>query len=215
MGRRIMTVSAALAVALVVSVAFISVALADDLYSESSPVTVTGRQTGTAVKLTTTAGGISCTSATYTAISVVPPTTVIQLLPSFSGCEALGFPALINTNGCYYYFYIGAGTTGTLSIKCSGTNRIKITANPSTPKCTIEIEPQSSRSTVTYKNVGTGTTREVELGLNVGQISYTHVAGTGVGKCMGGYGLDGTLTGTVLVKAEKFGTETDVGLFVY
>lgn len=71
--------------------------------------------------------------------------TEITLTPKFSECEALGFPAHIDTNGCDFVFTIGKtfNQDNTTHIKCPVGKHLQITATSPFGVCTITIKGQT------------------------------------------------------------------------
>jgi hypothetical protein len=200
----------------------VSAASADDLTSEASPVTLTGKQSGAGDVFTTTAGTVKCKEVSYTAISVGTPTTTVDVAPNYplktaggeQNCAGFSLPAEIATNGCVYRLTIGAATTGGFDIVCPVGQEMTATAKGgATTKCTIHIPPQSIAAGVTFSNTGAGTTREVDIAANIsGTLAYKHTAGTGLGACTSGSG-SGSYAGSAIVTGEN-GGGAHVGIFL-
>lgn len=193
-----------------------SMASADSFTAEKAPVTYTGNQSEANV-FTTTVGTVKCTVTTFKGTVNSTSTTTASVTPTYSGCTAFGFPADIEVNGCEYLLHVGAATTGTVDVVCPVGKEITVVATTSatnpTPKCIVHIKAQSGLGTVTYSNVGTGTTREVLVSVNVSGIHYTHTPGSGLGACpTEGTSTTGTYTGSVLVTGESGATH--VGIFL-
>ena len=214
MTRNLRILGVALAATLAIGACAAAVAAADEFRSEGNQaVVMTGKGTNNVFK--TTIGSFECTTATYSGTVAATPTASVTLTPSYSGCTCFGgFACTADINGCQYKMNIAGATTGTMEIVCPAGQEITLTALGGL-KCTVHIKPQTL-STVTYKNVGAGTTREIELLLELKNIHYTHTEGTGVGKCVGsGTGKEGTYEGTVLVTGESdTATPAHVGIFV-
>ena len=209
--RNLKVLGLALVAVFVMSAFATSAASADSLTSESSPVTLTGKQVSSGDVFTLTIGTAKCKEIRYTA-TMSTPTTTFSLTPSFpvkttggeQNCSTFGFPGEIHTNGCTYLFHIGAATTGTLDIVCPEGKEVTITAGTAgTTKCTMHVPAQSSLATVTYKNVGSLTTREIELEFNITNIKYSHTEGTGLGKCATGSATTGSYVGKALLTGEE------------
>ncbi len=96
--------------------------------------------------------------------------------PSYSGCSAKlngsGFGGVVvHPNGCIYNFHQAKGaTTGTVSIECKGTNTIEFEAALG---CILKVGNNSNLGTLTYTNIGSGTTEEVEIKPVVININFT------------------------------------------
>ena len=114
-------------------------------------------------------------------------------------------------NGCDYLGHIVAGKTGTVDIVCPAGKEITAKA---TTKCTIDVGPQTGLGTLTMKNIGAGTTREVEVVSELKGVKYSHTAGEGIGKCASGSATNGTSTGISKVTAEEDGGAAHVGIFL-
>jgi hypothetical protein len=225
MNRRLKFMGTALIAVFAMSVLFASMASADDLTSEVSPVTLTGagEETGPGINRLSLEGiGVTdCPHSTYTATTATPTTTV-TVTPSYTGCTSLGFPAIVDTNGCTYVLQMGTGakaTTITSKISCPVGQKIRVTANapaPATLKCTIEIGPQENLEKIEVTNAGTLKTRDLLFHLEIGGITATRVKGTGLGACPEGVSNGSSLTGTVTITGEedKALNPEHVGIFV-
>ena len=219
--RNLKVLGLALVAMLAMTAVAASAASADDLTSETSPVTLTGKQTGAGDVFTTTAGTVKCKEVNYTATSVATPTTTVNAVPNYpektatmeQNCTGFGFPATVATNGCTYRFTIGGATTGGLDIICPVGQEITVTAvGAGTTKCIVHVGSQNLAAGMTYSNTGAGTTREVNIAANlVGTLAYKHTAGTGVGACTTGSG-SGSYSGAGIVTGENGGTH--VGIFL-
>ncbi len=157
---------------------------------EKAPVTLTGKQ-GTVGVLKTTAGSSECTTANFAGTASATSVSSITVAPTFGGCTCIGVTCTVDVNECTYLLSISAETTGTVDVVCPAGKEITLTNS----KCTIHIPAQTGIGTVTYKDIGSGSTREIELGLNLTGIHYAHTEGTGIGKCTTGTSTSGTLTG--------------------
>ena len=221
MMRNLKVLGLALVAMLAMTAVAASAASADDLTSEKSPVTLTGKQSGGGDTFTTTAGTVKCKEVKYTVASQVTPTTAVSATPEYpaknalgeQNCTGFGFPAEVKTNGCTYTFTIGAATTGGLDIVCPAGQEITVTAvSAGVTKCTVHVAAQNIAGGHTYANTGSGTTREITITANLaGTLAYKHTAGTGVGACTSGSG-SGSYTGAGLVTGESAGVH--VGIFL-
>ena len=158
---------------------------------------MTGKQGLTNI-LKTTAGSAECKSVTFAGTVASSSASSITATPSFSECTCLGVLCTADVNECDYLLKIDAESLGTVDIACPAGKEITLTAS----KCTIHIPPQTGVGTISYQEIGTGTTREIELGLNLAGIHYAHTEGTGIGKCSTGTGTNGTLAGTATMTGE-------------
>jgi hypothetical protein len=201
-----------------------SMASADELTSEQNQlVQLSGtNEPATPDVFTITAGNTSCKHVAYHIGTVVIPTTTLTATPTYSECTSLGFPATIHTNGCTFLFHITGGTltTGDVEIKCLGGNEITVTAvSGGTTKCTIHVPPQTLSSVaepdpVSYSIIGAGTTREVTALVNYKGLKYSHTAGSGLGSCPAGTGVNGTYVGRGVITANNDANTAHVGLLL-
>jgi hypothetical protein len=213
----------ALVAVFAMSVFAASTASADTYTSEGgSAVALTGKQAGSGDVLTTTAGTVKCKEINYTGTTKAGVTTVafkpnypIKTTGGEQNCTGFGFPAEVNSNGCTYLSHTGAGTTGMMDIVCEAGKEITITAAAAgTSKDIMHLPAQTGLGTITYKNIGAGTTREVEIEFNLSGIKYRHTAGTGLGAGTTGEGSSGTYVGKMVVTGETDGGSTHVGIFL-
>lgn len=230
MMRNLKVLGLALVAVFAMSAVAASMASADDLTSEVSPVTLTGKQAGAGDTFTTTAGTVKCKEVKYTATAVTP-TTAVSATPNYpvkiknaegkeeQNCTGFGFPAEVVTNGCTFLFKInGAGSTaGTLDVVCPGANEITVTAaSGGTTKCVVHVAGQTGKGPLTYTNTGAGTTREVDVKAAItNNLIYKHTAGTGLGACTSGSSVTGSYAGEGIITGEKDnGGFEHVGIFL-
>src|SRR5215207_8277849 len=198
--------SRVIAAALAIAAMTTSMAAADVITTEKSPAQLTGKQTGSRDFWSFTAGTVKCKEVNYSAETTTPtssfsasPSIPVKTIGGEQNCSGFGFPTEVHTNGCNFKHTLGAGTTGTVDIICPAGSEITYTAvSSSTPKCIVHIPAQNGIATSTYKGVGSGTTREVEISMNLTGISYKHTAGTGIGACTSGSASNGTFVGGTL-----------------
>lgn len=152
--------------ALLVGAAVASAAFATpfSIKAEKVPTKWTAKQHGGTSVTGTDAGAISCAEITYEGDQTVTPASEISLTPTFSGCTALGFLNIpIDTNGCFYKFTawtkVDGNFEGSTDIVCPEGKVIEVTA----PGCTITFGAQTGLKTVTFTNLGAGTTRELTI----------------------------------------------------
>jgi len=226
--RNLKVLGLALVAVFAMSAVAASMASADELTSESSPVQLTGKQIAPGDVFTTEVGTVKCKEVSYKATTATPTTTVtatptypVKALDGTQNCTGFGFPAEIHTNGCTYLFHIGVATTGTLDVLCPEGKEITVTAiGTGTNKCTVHVPAQSGKATITYRNVGSLTTREIEVEANITTLTYSWNKGTGLGACSKeekttGEKGTGTYTGKALITGEKDNGGTEhVGIFL-
>jgi hypothetical protein len=221
MMRNLKVLGTALVLVFTTSAVAGSMASADDLTSEVSPVTLTGSQIAQNNNvLSTTVGTFKCWVATYTGASITTPTTTVTITPKYTECNVLGFQTNepVDMNGCDYLLHFGSGaaaTTATTDIVCPAGKEITITAmSVGTAKCTLHIPPQTGLSAIAITNIGSGATREFELHLEISGIQESHTKGTGLGACTAGSAATGKFTGTITITGESPSTGAHVGIFL-
>jgi len=182
--RKSKFLGAALVAVLAMSAVAVTAASGDVFTRETAELsTLSAGQEGTSV-MKFHGGELKCTNVTY-AGSVGPSS--ITVTPTYSGCTTVGLSAAVDMNGCTYRFNITGGTStgASLDIVCTGTNEITITAPAvGTKKCIKHIPAQTDLTTITGTNIGSGTTKEVTLDINISNMKYSQTAGTSeTGNC--------------------------------
>jgi hypothetical protein len=178
--RRISALGAAVAVVLAMSAIAVSMASADVMTSESAATTTLfGDNDGVTSVLSLDGLEMKCTNDNYIG-SISSGASQVTLTFTKSGCLWTAFAGTINPNECSYLLKIKAlVTTGTTDIVCPAGHEITVTWPPfGKPKCIIHIPPQSNLGTVTWTNIGAGTTREMTLDLNITGLKFDQTAGT-------------------------------------
>lgn len=202
-----------LAIAIVATLAFSSLAASlasgDELRSEGGKTVVMSGTHITKFTFTTTAGTAQCNKVSTTATSKTPAST-ITFTPVYEQCTCFGIACTLDMNGCDYLGHLGAATTATLDIVCSAGKEITVTS----AKCTLHIKAQTGLGSITFKNIGAGSTRELEAVTELKNVSYTHTTGEGIGKCTTGSSSTGLATGTSKVTAVEDGSNVHVGIWV-
>jgi hypothetical protein len=213
--RNLKFLGLALVAALAMSSVVASMASADVITSESGGVTtVSGSQEGTDV-FKVDEGEVKCSNVTYSG-SFNSGESSGLVTPAYSGCTFVGLIATIDMNSCQYRVNVtgGASTEGSIDIVCPGTNEITVTAPAGVPKCVIHIPAQTDRTQVTGTNVGSGTTRELTLDININNIKYSKTSGSAeTGNCKT---ADNTTGGEYIGKATVtgFSGSAHVGIFL-
>jgi hypothetical protein len=154
---------------------------------------------------TVTCGGVAGDSL----IKEQTPTTVTAKVTYDTPCTFVGQSATINMGACDY----AITAHGTVSIVGAGCEASPITVTVPSPPCTVTISNAAGANqnleSITFKNLGAGTTREVTIEPHVTGISYS---ATGSGCPLTGARTDGNYTtGNALVSGDKPGTATQVG----
>lgn len=170
---------------------------------ESSQTTVTGSQEGSDV-FTTDGGTVTCKTATYVGSVTGTSATEAEVAPTYSGCTAFGFINVpIDLNECKYKFTAGSriegNFEGSVHVVCPEGKAVEITA----PGCRVTVGAQTPGGTITYTNIGTGTTRELTLDVNVTGVHYTEDNNGGGCVKAGAEKTNGTYTGHTIVTGEN------------
>jgi hypothetical protein len=177
--------------------------------AESTSVTVSSNQMQ---KFAPSEGGtaVECTTIKVTGTFTGKANTTATVAPTYSNCETfLGAATSVNTNGCKAVVHAAKGsTTGTVDIECEAGKAIEIKVGSI---CTYTIGTQTGLSSVSFKNTGSGTTREVIAEPNVKGITSTRT--TNDFFCPAG-GSTGTYTGTSTGTGETAGGGSHIGVFV-
>ena len=180
--------------------------------AEKEPVTLT-TSSNEMQKFAPTAGGTAFECTTLTISANTPKTKASETLevhPTYSNCETfLGAAMSITTTGCNYVFHLKKGETkGTTDVECEAGKKIVIKMGSI---CTYEIGTQTGLGSITYKNVGAGTTREVIVEPNLGGVTWTRI--TNDFFCPAG-GSTGTYVGNSTITGENAAGTEHIGVFV-
>lgn len=209
MTRNLKVLGLALAAMLTMGIAVAS-ASAAEFHTETAPTTLTGTQTTTNT-FVTDSGTIHCKSAAFEGTVSTVTTTTVVVTPEYKECQSTGFieaGVTVDHNGCKYSITSHGVVTVT---GCTNANKsIVVTA----PFCTIEITEATNKalSPVTFKNVGAGTTREIEVVSAINNISY-HESGFACKNNGAKNTTGGTYSGTVKVTGENPVTKAHHGIF--
>ncbi len=191
---------------------------ADVLTSEAASTTLTGVQEGQ--NWLFTGGEVKCTTVKYHGALSSTSSSQFTVTPTYSGCTFVGLAATFSMNGCDYLVRINAAagnTTGTIDVVCSGGKEATITApSVGTAKCIVHIPPQTGLGPVSAVNLGSTTTREITLSLNITNIAYSQTAGTAeTGNCATADSkTGGTHTGSALFTGENAAGTSHIGIFL-
>jgi hypothetical protein len=188
-----------------------SAASATVFRSESTPTVLTGTQkAGTNDVFNTMGGTVTCENATYVGSVSGTSSTEAEVEPTYSGCTAFGFANVtIDVNKCKYKFTAGSiisgNFEGSVHIVCPE-KPIEVTA----PGCTITVATQTpTGGTITYTNLGSGTTRELGVDVALTGIHYIE-DNKGLFPTCSSPGVtttDGTYRGESIVKGENEAAE--------
>ena len=135
---------------------------------------IKGKQHGSPGVWTFDTGSLSCNEETYTSAATGgTEVTEVSVAPTYSECIAFGFFNVpIDVNGCIYRYTVVTKISqqyeGAKDIICPAGQVIKITA----PGCTVTVGSQNALGTVTFTNIGSGSTRELTIDENMTNIAY-------------------------------------------
>jgi hypothetical protein len=152
---------------------------------------------------------VECTTIKVTGTQSGKDNTTVTITPAYSNCETfLGAATSVNTNGCKYVFHLAKGsTTGTADVECETGKVIEITVGSI---CKYTIGTQTGLSSVSFKNTGSGTTREVIVEPTVKGLTSTRT--TNDFFCPAA-GSTGTYIGSATITGES-AEGAHIGIFV-
>jgi hypothetical protein len=183
---RVRTIGLALVAVLAMSAVAAASASAHEFVATASGETITGSAKENQV-FTTKAGKVTCTALKVTSGKTTGTKAKTQVATiGYEKCTAFGLEAKITAAEYEFNAEIGPGTPKNVKIL----KAITITA----PLCTVTV-PVQTVGEVTYKNVTSGTKKEIELVPNVTGITSS---GSGLA-CSYASESKGTYTGTSLV----------------
>jgi hypothetical protein len=178
-------------------------------FKSEAPAVLTGDQDGEVeTVLTADAGTLKCKKATYTGELIGTKSGEMTVTPSYSECKISGFNATVDFNGCQYVFTPAekkeSSFEGALNLNCPEGNKIDVTAFG----CRITAEPQQDLETITYTNVGSGTTRKITIDFGVEGIAYEEHKVAPFPTCASATvpKTNGTLKGAALISGEASGS---------
>lgn len=159
--------------------------------SEEAHHTISGTGIGVDI-IQTNAGLTQCKKTSFVGTGATFAEARKKVVSIYKECTAFGFVnATIDVNSCQYEF---SGENSNLQIIC-GASPITITAF----NCWVTIGSQT-RSGVTYTNTGAGTTRDIDLSVNVEGLSYTQHSKSFPG-CSNGSFTNGKFTSSATMQA--------------
>jgi hypothetical protein len=110
----------------------------------------------------------------YASLSTASNELAIE--PRLSGFRWYGILVTFNNNGCYFVMHFASEASGTLDLKCPVGSAITMTPPGST--CQLQIPAQSGLGDVSFQNVGTGTSRTVQVSLDLHGFEYSETGGS-------------------------------------
>lgn len=112
-------------------------------------------------------GKVECTGANFSGEFSGSSVTSIALVPSYSGCVALGFAATITTNGCNYVIR----AAGTIDLECP--NGKDIVIDTAFSLCNFTIPSQTGLSSISYANGSVDGKTDITATLDITHTSPT------------------------------------------
>jgi len=184
MTRKFKSLGLVLAAVFAMSAIGASAASAAQFHASVEPVNITGTQSTTHV-FTTSAGTVTCKTATFTGTQATKTSSTVTLAPTYKECTAFGFINVpIDVNGCAYIF----SASGTTEVECPAGKAFEITV----PGCTTTVGPQHFATGMTYTTIGTTPNRHITAHTNISGIHYIECGTTRT---------NGTYKGSTTVKA--------------
>jgi hypothetical protein len=207
MKRNLKTLGLALAAVFAFSAVAASAASAHYVFTPgANPAVITGSQIGGKAEnffeITSRGTKVACTGASYIGTTEGSEPTEVKVHPTYTGCEAFGIAATVDTAGCDYLL---TGETdleehGKVHVICNAGAMIKITI-PSI-SCTLKVHEQTpTEGGITYHNIA-GPPADIEATATVKGVTYER-EGNGV-LCAAGApseGNDSDLTGKITIKS--------------
>jgi hypothetical protein len=166
------------------------------LRAELFPVKVAGSAFGTSLE---TPAGYQINGNLGLETSLSAASGVLNLTPGFSGFTYFGSKVVFTNNGCYLAAHLSSEITGTADIVCPAGQSISVKSVSS--NCVENILPQTGLNAVGFKNIGTETTRAVEITLALTGMKYT----TSGSECPKAGSFEGGLKSTVPLKGFNAG----------
>lgn len=216
--RRLKVVGVTLAAVFAISAVAAAAAQAGVWEADEYPARVTGEQT-TQVVFTGVVGTWKCTGLKFQG-ELTKESSLLDLAPTYEGCNWAGVLATVNMEGCVYRFTAG-NTIGessnkvemSMGIICPAGNEVKLTL---TNGCTIKFPEQTGLKSAVAENTLTAEPKmDVDMTLSLQKLTYTVQNG---GLCPNtptdGTYTNGTLAGAVRLKAENPKTSSAIGLTV-
>ncbi len=211
MARHLRGSGSIIVTALAICAVTASVAKADVLKTDAGlSVNLSGQQALSSI-LKTTAGSAECFTVTY-AGTLTNGSSSVLVTPTFNSfsCTCIGVACTVETNGCVFRLNIGFLTFGTVDLVCPEKKELTFTSS----KCTIHIGSQTNFGSLSFVNVGSGSTKELNVFLNsTEKLKYRHTEGTGIGRCKTGESTTGSLSGSFYLTGVIDGGTAHVGTY--
>lgn len=156
-----------------------SAASAAEFHSEGTETELAGTLEGSQ-EIITSLGTMKCATGTYTGKMSGSTASTLTVAPTYKNCSIGTSPVEVEMNGCEYQFHAGIGGTGSTSLLCPKEKEITFTVRNMFGEdvCTLHVHPETGHRTVTYTNVGVGTTREIVKHVEIVGVTYSETKGT-------------------------------------
>lgn len=202
MNRKSKVAGLATIAALALSIGLPAAAPAQFESEVSSPTLTVSKSTSQTFKLSATSEIVfTCQAVVYDDAEFPGvKTTTLTVSPTYANClNILGQAVSIDMNGCDYVFHLADDETeGSTDIECPTSTGMLLTVGT---LCTYEFDSQTGLETVDARNLGTSSTREVELDGQLAGITSTRTTNDSPFICppassSGVYSGSTTLTGS-------------------
>jgi len=182
----------------------------EEFHAETEGVTLSGSQT-TTMTFTTDSGTTHCSSVNFSGTQSAKTALSISLTSTTSGCQSTGFisaSATTHINNCTYIYH-GWRQFWKVTTVPTDASKGPCVHTYTYPFCTVTVNGGQSLGGGSVTNVGSGTTREIELTYKVTNIEYSE-SGFAC-KNSGSKTTGGTLSGSIRLTGSKSG---HVGIWV-
>jgi hypothetical protein len=182
-------------------------AQAAEFHSESDHKTVTGSPKGNHMA---TIGGMTMNCKQvhiHETIEFGVLWNTITTKMEHTECTMAEAPATETNNNCVYSFH----SNGEVDIGGASCTAIVYKATIGGLPCTLKIGPQTGLKTASYKNLGSGSSREIEMSLNLKGIKYT---AEGAACKEAGTKTNGEMSDTIVLAAFDPATKLQMGMWI-
>lgn len=168
---------------------------------------------GSTTEVTTDSGSVTCLKDTYTGTITGPTASTFRLSPKYTECHLINvftFKAEIDPEGCELVFHavtkINGKYEGSMDIECPVGKSLTITM----PGCEITYPSQTGLKEVTYTTIGSGSTKELTIDVDLTGVTYVEDNG---GFCLNNAVLthNGTVKSKINVTAQQNNNHVSIG----
>jgi hypothetical protein len=160
------------------------------------PVAILKAEMTETLSFTTGTAIFKCSGFSSGAAEVSSGATEYEFHPEFSGCKVFGANGSFVTTGCNFRVRPQRGGSGSLSLRCTEGHEMRFSYPPGLV-CEVRFPSQGNLPGISWTNAGSGSTRDVNTGVNLKTLVYTEVGancstpGTHAGSLSGGLLLRG------------------------